>query len=69
MVAMNKLVIPAILAAVMVVAVGFAVAPVQQASTVHTTIISTIGAAICAYSSEAGANKVFHTTAPFCQAT
>ncbi len=40
---MNKLIIPAILAATVMVAAAFAVMPVQKASTVHTTILAALG--------------------------
>ncbi len=39
---MNKLLIPSILTAIVLVAGMFAVMPIQQASTVHTTIIAAI---------------------------
>ncbi len=37
---MNKLFIPAILAATVMIAAAFAIMPVEKASTVHTTILS-----------------------------
>ncbi len=43
---MNKLIIPAILTATVMVAAVFATMPIEKASTVHTTIISTIGGSL-----------------------
>ncbi len=65
MVAMNKLVIPAILVALVVVAVGFAVMPVEHASTVHTTVISTLGNLICKQTS-GGVTNTFNSATGTC---
>ena len=51
---MNKYIIPAILGAVVLMAGMFAIAPVQKAATVHTSIASTIGELICSEIFEGG---------------
>lgn len=70
----KKIIIPAILAATVLVAGMFALMPVERASTVHTTVLSTLSTLICRGSDAVqggtlGQNDVFDTVNNKCTRT